>query len=711
MNELELEKKNLEYTLKVLDKVLKSEEEKTDETRVLWRREPERYEGLLLLYEGHLKALMASKEKPYFARIDFAEDGIKSEKYYIGKHGFDDENNNPVVIDWRAPISSLYYDSEVGECEYKAPSGIIKGILNLKRQYEIQNKELLSYYDVDIVSRDALLQKYLNENNTARIKNIVSTIQKEQNDIIRRGISDNIVVQGVAGSGKTTIALHRIAYLVYTYKDIIKPDEYLIIGPNKVFMKYINSVLPDLDVNGVMQYTFEEFCQKYISDKFIITDSSGKLSKYINKEITNDVDKFKNSLKYKNMLNLFYDEYIGNIINSDLKVGGFIILSKEKLLKIYEEVLQGRENLNMIIERFVLMASTHILNQRTKILNRLNKHYFKLYEETVDLKKKNGITRELNLIKSELSKGCKNLIRKNLEKYKLTPLQLYKRFVNNISKYDYSNYKYLKLLKDSTLKNIKEETVDFEDLAALLFLKFKTQNCKELLKVRHTIIDEAQDFGEFNYSVLKDILESSTFSIFGDLAQSIYDYRGIDTWDDVDNVITGVEVVNFNKSYRTTDEIMSVANKIAKHLNLNEAELTVRHGDDVEFLNIKKNDYVLKIKDVVKDLLDKGNNTIAIVCKNEEVSIEINNKLKGIGLDIPNLTINDDVTDNNFKICTVPCSLVKGLEFDGVIVVDASEDIYTSLDSLDMKLLYVAITRALHNVVILYDEDLTHCLK
>lgn len=711
MNELELEKQNLEHTLEVLDKVLEAETEKTDETRVLWRREPERYEGLLLLYEGHLKALEKSLEKPYFARIDFEENGSKTQKLYIGKHGFDDENNNPVVVDWRAPISSLYYDSEVGKCSYKAPAGIIEGNLNLKRQFDIQNREILSYYDVDIVSRDALLQKYLNENNTARIKNIVSTIQKEQNDIIRRPISDNIVVQGVAGSGKTTIALHRIAYLVYTYKDIIKPNEYLVIGPNQVFMKYINSVLPDLDVNGVSQYTFEDFCMKYINDKYTITDSSKKLSKYINKEITEDVDKFKNSLKYKNMLNLFIDEYIGNVVTSDLKVGSFIILSKEELLKIYEEVLQGRENLNMIFERFILMTSTHILNERARILNRLNKHYFRLFEETIDKTKKNAITKELNLIKSELVKGCKNIIRKSLDKYKLTPLQLYKRFLNNITKYNYSSYEQLKSLKDTTLNNIKNEQVDFEDLAALLYLKFKISDCKELLEIRHTIIDEAQDLGEFNYSVLKDILGSSTFSIFGDLAQSIYEYRGVDTWCDVDKVISGVDILNFNKSYRTTDEIMCVANKIAKHLNLNEAELTVRHGDDVEFIKVNKIDFINKIKDTVSALLEKGNNTVAIVCKNEGSSLKLNEALKKVGLDIPNLTLNGDVTDDKFKICTVPCSLVKGLEFDGVIVADVSEDNYSSQDVLDMKLLYVAITRALHNVVILYDEEISLALK
>ncbi len=158
MNELELERKNLEYSLIVLEKTLEYEEEKTDEIRVMCRKEPERYEGLLMLYEGHLKALTSSKDKPYFARIDFSETGENSQKYYIGKHGFDDENNNPVVIDWRAPISSLYYDSEVGKCSYKAPSGIIKGTLDLKRQFEIENKELLSFYDVDIVSRDVLLQ-------------------------------------------------------------------------------------------------------------------------------------------------------------------------------------------------------------------------------------------------------------------------------------------------------------------------------------------------------------------------------------------------------------------------------------------------------------------------------------------------------------------------------------------------------------------------
>lgn len=187
------------------------------------------------------------------------------------------KNTDIIVTDWRAPISSLYYDAEVGKCGYEAPNGRINGEMLLKRQYEIEKGELQEYFDVDLVSNDGLLQKYLNDNNDARLKSIVSTIQKEQNDVIRKNLSDNIIVQGVAGSGKTTVALHRIAYLVYNYINSIKQNQYLVIGPNPVFLKYIKSVLPELDVDGVEQCTYEMFAKKYIDEDININPSNKKV--------------------------------------------------------------------------------------------------------------------------------------------------------------------------------------------------------------------------------------------------------------------------------------------------------------------------------------------------------------------------------------------------------------------------------------------------
>ena len=212
------------------------------------------------IYSNKLKNLNNAVSVPYFARVDFKEDKQNNiQKIYIGKTGIFNDDYEVVVTDWRAPISSIYYDGQLGNVEYECPDGIIKGDLSKKRVYTIENSILKDYQDIDITTNDEFLQECLNENSEARLKNIISTIQSEQNKIIRAKMSNPLIVQGVAGSGKTTVALHRIAYLVYTYEKEFNPDEFLIIAPNKFFLDYISNVLPDLGVDYVRQQTFEEF--------------------------------------------------------------------------------------------------------------------------------------------------------------------------------------------------------------------------------------------------------------------------------------------------------------------------------------------------------------------------------------------------------------------------------------------------------------------
>ena len=290
--EFEKEKKKLEQTIDIVKQILQDENldlkrlynDFVGDREELWRIADRK--------KLHVSNLEVAKDKPYFARIDFVseEDG-KISTIYIGKNGVM-KNTDIIVTDWRAPISSLYYDAEVGKCGYEAPNGRINGEMLLKRQYEIENGELQEYFDVDLVSNDGLLQKYLNDNNDARLKSIVSTIQKEQNDVIRKKMSDNIIVQGVAGSGKTTVALHRIAYLVYNYINSIKQNQYLVIGPNPVFLKYIKSVLPELDVDGVEQCTYEMFAKKYIDEDININPSNKKVVANISGQSKNEIQRY-----------------------------------------------------------------------------------------------------------------------------------------------------------------------------------------------------------------------------------------------------------------------------------------------------------------------------------------------------------------------------------------------------------------------------------
>ena len=337
-NDLELERNKLEDVLNKVTKTFEIEkkelynlEHSKPEDEDLWLREISRK-------RIHISNLEYAKDKPYFARIDFEFDNHDNITVYIGKNGliYDDE---VVITDWRAPISSLYYNASKGPASYSSPSGKITGDVLLKRQFEIEHGVLEDFIDVDIASSDLLLQKYLSSNNNdARLKNIVATIQKEQNEVIRKDLYDSIIVQGVAGSGKTTVALHRIAYLVYNYKmHHIMQNQYLVIGSNPVFLKYIKQVLPELDVDSVQQFTFETFVEKYIGEKLKIKSSDDKVNNSINGKLITDIDKFKCSIKYKEMLDKFYNKYILSLTKNDLMLGEFRILSSKEITDIFNK--------------------------------------------------------------------------------------------------------------------------------------------------------------------------------------------------------------------------------------------------------------------------------------------------------------------------------------------------------------------------------------
>lgn len=713
--ELEKEKEKLKQTIEIIGKVLNEKEldlkkifnDFSGDREELWRIADRK--------KLHISNLKTSLNKPYFARIDFTseEDG-KISSIYIGKNGVT-KDTDIVVTDWRAPISSLYYDAEVGDCSFEAPDGTIKGNMSLKRQYEIENGELQDYFDVDLVSQDSLLQKYLNSNNDARLKSIVSTIQKEQNDVIRRKISDNVIIQGVAGSGKTTIALHRIAYLVYNYIKNINQNQYLVVGPNSVFLKYIKSVLPDLDVDGVKQCTYEEFVKNYIGEDININDSDKKVIESISGKKEHDVDKFKCSIKYQKMLEQFMNLYFYSITSKSLMLGDFEVLPKEMMTEVFQSTGTGfSSNLSSRIENTIDRLCKYIEEHQDTIKRKYSNYSHELFQTAQTEEEKNKMRKQFSKERTEITKNCRSTIRKYFNKVKLDPTKIYKLFISTISDFDLYKYDNLSELKKITTKNIKSNFYDFEDLAALLYIKALTSPDRNYEKIRHVVIDEAQDLGEFNFYTLKKVLPSATFSIFGDLAQSIYDYRGIDNWDDVNRTMfdNEGEIVNFNKSYRTTAEIMEAADDVAESIGLNRSDLVVRHGEDVNLTEVEQEKNIAShIADKIQEYKEKGYKTIAVISKTDLLSNSINDELASVGVDIPNVTANDDLSDEKFRICTISNQLAKGLEFDAVIINNASEENYSSDNDLDMKLLYVAITRALHELDIVYAENLTKPLE
>lgn len=713
--EFELEKEKLFKTIEIIKDILVDKEEELKNLFNNFIGDREELWKIADMKKIHIRNLKTSVNKPYFARIDFTsdEDG-KVSTVYIGKNGVI-KNTDIIVTDWRAPVSSLYYDAEIGRCSFEAPNGTISGNMSLKRQFEIELGELQEYFDVDLVSNDELLQKYLNSNNDARLKSIVSTIQKEQNDVIRKKIFDNIIIQGVAGSGKTTVALHRIAYLVYNYMKTIKQNQYLVIGPNPVFLKYIKSVLPDLDVSSVEQCTFEQFAQMYIDENISVNSSDKKVIDNIEGKNNSDVDKFKCSIKYKKMIDKFLKIYFYSITSKSLMLGNFEVIPQN----IMREIFEGTEevyskDLNNKIEITIDRLCKYIENNYDFITSRYNNYSFELFKNVQTDEEKNKMRNMFSKDRAELSKNCRSILRKYFNKSKVSTIKLYKLFISSINDYDIYNYNNISELKRKTQKNIKNNSYDFEDLSALIYIKTALGLNKNYERIKHTVIDEAQDLGEFNFYVLKESLPASTFSIFGDLAQSIYDYRGINNWNEVNEVMFSGngEIVNFNKSYRTTAEIMESADDVLDSIGLSRSDMVVRHGNPVQVSEIEDaNNIPEYIAEKICEYKEKGYKTIAVISKTDLLSNYINKALKMFGINIPNVTANDDLIDEKFRVCTISNQLAKGLEFDAVILNNANEEIYSSNSSLDMKLLYVALTRALHELDIVYSGTITKPLS
>lgn len=596
--------------------------------------------------ENKIQTMERLKNKPYFARIDFENSKIK-EKCYIGKVGVQDYDNNIITVDWRAPISSLYYDSNIGPCSYVSPDGVVEGNLSLKREYTIENGVLIEFNDVDTVLNDDILKPYLSVSADKRLKNIISTIQSDQNKIIRETIDSNLVVQGVAGSGKTTVALHRIAYLVYNNRDRYQAKDYMVIGPNKFFVNYISNVLPDLEVNDVAELTLEQVFEKYMGEKFLIYNNLDKI-------INNDsISQIKSSLEIKNEIDKYFND-LKVLPLIDLQINSEKIISISEIKKIYEEVnIKYYKSIKSRIDRLMLLINKYIGTKREKIV--------------ANLIKKSASKETISEFKNNFNKHLKNY-------FKVLNIKPQKIYIDTLKK----------LGIDS--KNIANNSIEVEDIPSLLYIKYLFSGNDVFDNYRHIVIDEAQDYGEFTFYILKKIFKNATFSIYGDIAQSLYSYRSINNWECLNDLFKNLKVLKLEKSYRTTIEIMTEANKINKKLNLTEAIPVIRHGDNVEYTNTKIIDLINRLKQKYE--------SIAIITKTKEEAFYLYTELiSEIEL---NLISENDINYSN-GINILPSYLSKGLEFDSVIIVDNFDKDRIE----DLKLLYVAMTRALHKLCII----------
>lgn len=667
-------------------------------------------ESLMSLYATELEKLKSIVNNPYFGMFTF-EDSEKISDIYLGKKTLMDKCNNMVIYDWRSPICSMYYDYNIGNAEYvNNMEKKEKGKITRKRQIIIKDGVLKDVDEQDTLSNDSVLLKYLRENSDARLKSIIATIQREQNRIIRSPLRGDYIIQGTAGSGKTTVALHRIAYLVYNEAKNISESDFMILGPNKYFLNYISDLLPDLDIKNVSQLTFEEIAMKYMGISKVKLESKNKtLQEVLAGNVSAKVIEDKSSIEYLKLLENFVDLYVNSHLKDDIEYEGMKICSADEIKRYLNKSVFSTDK-----------GYAEKANQYMKILIKKVKDnsddlthdvWLKYREEYLGLPKdsprRKEILEEVDKIQKEIKKGCPTSIKNYFKFMKVNPIIIYQAFLENLNVLVQDNQNCLKEIQDYTFSRISKKQIGFEDLSPLLLINYCLNGIKDFKDFSYLVIDEAQDLSLAQYYVLKKLFPSARFNVFGDVNQSIYDYQSIHDWDELNNVIfdNKASMLDLNKSYRTTVNISDASNLILNYLGQNNSECVARMGDEVV-----TNDDISEVTLIsqIKSLLDKEYQSIAIICKDEKESANVYKKLSKLGLDVSVITEKNE--EYHGGLCIMPSYLSKGLEFDAVILYNANSVNYTD-NNIDSKLLYVAMTRAMHELYVNYNGELPTSLK
>lgn len=662
-----------------------------------------------------IKDLNKAKSKPYFARVDFKTGKTgktgKQEKYYFGKTSLiRKEDNEFIVVDWRAPVANLYYEGRLGKASYESPEGTVDGEIKLKRQYDISDSKLNEIYDIDITTNDDFLQACLSSNKDNRLKDIVSSIQTEQNRVIRADLFKPLIVQGAAGGGKTTIALHRIAYLLYNYEKSFSPQNFMIIAPSKFFLSYISEVLPELGVENVKQTTFEDLAFEIIGHKFKIKDPYEKISVLLDKSISDDyknsikkLSYFKTSMKLKQCI----DEYIkaaeiNFIPKKDFQLCGYTLIKYETLQNLFVNEYKNLPFMKRINEIRKHLVNTLRLQKKDimiQIENESDQNINNLRDSMDDCEERRNLiiaaADERDKLIAKIKRLSGSLIRTYISSIKpLSPLDYYKAVLTEKGGFtsEFSN------------RIFSEGFIETEDLAPLMYIKYLIYGLDEKLAIRHTVIDEAQDLGIFQFYVLKKLIPTSSFTILGDLCQGVHSYRGITNWEDISEYVFKDQTpayLTLEQSYRTTIEIMNSAAKVISNIKSFSHLLprpVIRHGEKVKIEEkASLQDIASEIKSLLVDFSKKGFKSTALICKTMDECIEFRSILKTLKIN-PRLITGSD-KDYSGGLVLVPSYLAKGLEFDAVIIVNASDSVYEA-NELDIKLLYVAMTRPIHELYI-----------
>ena len=590
---------------------------------------------------NYLQRLFRVQNKPYFGSIRF-KDNEGEEDIYIGITHVEDKLNY-YVHDWRSPICSMFYDFETGPAYYKAPAGIIKGEITRKRQYIIEDAELKNIFDNDLNISDSLLQEVLAEESSDKMKNIVNTIQEEQNKVIRNTKDKNLIVEGIAGSGKTSVALHRIAFLLYRIPNLTS-NNVVVFTPNKVFSEYISNVLPELGEENTYDMTFYDLLCQNINEYKDIENFTDFISRYYKDNISDfNLIKYKQSDEIINDI----DDYINNL------------LTKVKFTNKLE------------YDDFIEVDTDELNSMLTyKYKN------FPLFERIKEMSKRIASNNYKGSIKnaSSIEKKLKELLN-----IKLDLKVIFNDFYNS----DYFKYKHKEKVNDKYLY--------YEDACIFLYIKSLLVGFNTNHVIKQIVIDEAQDYNKLQYLIIKKTFKTSNYTILGDTNQTINPYYKYNSLEELTSIFDSSKYITLTKTYRSTGKIIDYTNKI-----LGLSHVTAIRNDkasDIIFRNnVTKNDFLTDINN-----LKNTSKSIAIITKNDKEAEDVYNLLK----DNTDIVLIDGFSHIKRDLVIVPSYIAKGLEFDSVIIYT---DIDNKYQEKDKYLYYVACTRAQHNLII-YNND------
>ncbi len=679
------------------------------------------------------KKLERLKFSPYFGRIDFVEDGEgKSEKIYIGLFSLTDENDEKfLVYDWRAPISGMYYDFAPGPAWYETMDGRIHGEIRLKRQYIIRHGELKGMFDTGITIGDEILQTVLSGRADTQMKSIVATIQREQNAIIRNDRKKYLVVQGAAGSGKTSAALQRVAYLLYKYREKLSADNILLFSPNPLFNSYVSTVLPELGEDNMEQTTFYQYLRDRLKE-FDVEDPYGQMEYILSKpkteeyEVRKDAILFKAGLKFKQLI----DEYVQSLDSSGMlfKHISFrkeIFITKQELTDYFYSLGSNITIPNRIqkVKEWILeKIAVKEKEEKTKewvqeegeLLER--EDYVRVYKKLQRKKRFSEKTfddfqREEQLIADLVVKRKMAPLRKKIENLAFVDLRgLYGRLFQWIKENTSAALpETWEDIAGQTVRMLKKGKLYYEDATPFLYLKDKLEGKVTYRKIRHVFIDEAQDYSPFQFAYLKEIFPFSRMTILGDVNQSIFLHsagkkNGIDYAEKLFGK-EDLEKMVLTKSYRSTKQII----EFSKGILTGEHPIIPfnRNGKRPVIHTVKtKNSLHGGILETIRGLQQSGHETIAVITKTDR---EAKNAYEVLKDQIPVHYIRKETLAYKKGISIIPVYLAKGIEFDAVIIYDASEEVYREEN--ERKLFYTACTRAMHELHLFSRGELSPFLK